>query len=378
MLFNGIIGGNAGLNAQPCIELLGTTTGIIARNATFCNVASAQLAIVADDCFLSGNTYSESESTSGSEAIGVGQNDALKALGILGLGTGNIFYCDSGNTSSLVDGKSWATAAATLDAAINLCTDNAGDVILVAPGHNESLTTADAVDADIAGLTIIGIGNGSLKPTFDYDANEGEFVIGDAGVTIKNLRFRLSFNAVLTAIDVESAGDEFAIIDCEFGWAETATDEFNATITVGDTANYGLIKGCTIKGGAAAAVSAIHLDADIVGITIEDNVIWGDFSTAVILGDEASDEIIIRRNILFNGTMGGDSELNSEPAIEVADDTSGFVLDNRIASDVATGLLMRVADDMVFMNNFIVDDDGDEFSGTTEDTAASITAHTDG
>ena len=81
---------------------------------------------------------------------------------------------------------------------------------------------------------------------------------------------------------------------------------------------------------------------------------------------------------MFNGTMGGDGEIGALEVLEAADDTGGFVADNRIVSDVATGLLMRVADDMVFMNNYISDTDGDEFSGTTEDTAASITAHADG
>ena len=81
---------------------------------------------------------------------------------------------------------------------------------------------------------------------------------------------------------------------------------------------------------------------------------------------------------MFNGTMGGDGEIGEVEVLEAADDTGGFVADNRIVSDVATGLLMRVADDMVFMNNYISDTDGDEFSGTKEDDAASITGHADG
>jgi len=299
-----------------------------------------------------------------------------EVLGILGGGNGSVFYVDSGTNQTT--GVNWANAVGTLDEAVNLCTDSAGDIILIAPGHNEALTAADGVDCDKIGITIIGLGNGSLKPTFDYDHADGEFVIGAANVTIMNLRFRVSANAVTKAVDVESAGDNFAIIDCDFGWAETATDEFADALIVGDTANEGLVKGCTFKAGGQAAVSAIKLDADIVGITIEDNVIYGDYSTACIVGDEASDDVIIRGNILFNGTMGGDDELNSEPAIEVADSTAGFVVDNRIVSDVATGQAMRVADDMCFMNNYVLDTDGDEYSGTTEDTAASIAAHADG
>lgn len=61
LLFNGIIGGEAGLNAVECIELVATTTGMIVNNSLFCNVVTPDLAIVGADMFLSGNTYSESE-----------------------------------------------------------------------------------------------------------------------------------------------------------------------------------------------------------------------------------------------------------------------------------------------------------------------------
>jgi hypothetical protein len=65
IIFNGIIGGTAGLNAQPCIELVATTTGTIVNNSLFCNVATPDLAIVGADMFMAGNTYSESEGSAG-------------------------------------------------------------------------------------------------------------------------------------------------------------------------------------------------------------------------------------------------------------------------------------------------------------------------
>ena len=300
----------------------------------------------------------------------------------LNVGAGSIFYVDSG-----VDGTTGvtpATAVGTLDEGVNLCTADAGDVIVVMPGHNEALTAADGVDCDVNGITVIGMGRGQNKPTFDYDNANGEFVIGAHSVTIINLRFRVSANATTKAIDVESAGDDFAIINCEFGYAETASDEFASAIIVGDTANDGLIKGCTFRAGGQAAVQAIYIDADIVGITIEDNDIWGDYSKANIFIEEASDDVIIRRNLLFNGTMGGDGEIGEVEVLEAADSTAGLVANNLIVSDVATTLLMRVADDMVFMHNVVSDTDGDEFSGSLEDAAFysedanSVAGHADG
>ena len=295
-----------------------------------------------------------------------------------GKGTGKMFYVDSG-VANEGNGTSWTSARDTLDEAVGLCTASRGDFIFVAQGHNEALTAADGVDCDIAGITIIGVGNGTLMPTFDYDLAAGEFVIGAANVTIQNLRFRAGTSTITKAIDVEAAGDDFKIIGCEFGWAEAATDEFSSAIIVADTANYGLIEGCTMRAGGQAAVQAIHLDADILGITIKNNTIWGDYSVACIKGDEASDDIIIIDNIMVNGTMGGDGELNDQPTIELADSTAGFIAGNRMAADVATNhLAMTVADDVVFIENFTSDDDGDEFEGSQRSGTASVTASADG
>lgn len=61
LLFNGTINGNAGLNAQPCIELFATDTGVIIDNKLFCNVTTVATAIVAADMYLAENWYGEDE-----------------------------------------------------------------------------------------------------------------------------------------------------------------------------------------------------------------------------------------------------------------------------------------------------------------------------
>lgn len=65
----GYIGGN--LDTTPGITLFATTTGWITNNFVVTNVASPDLAIVAADCYLSGNTYSELQGGA-FPAIGVG------------------------------------------------------------------------------------------------------------------------------------------------------------------------------------------------------------------------------------------------------------------------------------------------------------------
>ena len=329
-----------------------------------------------------GNGYAFSGHTAKDNALKWAQD--VEDLTVLGsnLGTGSVYYVDS-NVSTEGDGSSWEKAKDDINTAIGLCTANNGDFILVAQGFNEALTTASDIVCDVAGVTIIGIGNGSLKPTLDYDAAAAEFYIGAANVTIENIRFRASANAGVQAIAVAAAGDSFSIIGCEFGWAETATDEFANAIIIAEGADEGAITGCTFKAGAQAAVTAVTFST-VSGITIADNMITGDYSTSVLNNTKEADDVIVANNILYNGNMAGDGGLNSEPAIEFADATSGLIVDNRIGSDVATALLMRVADDCTFIGNLVTDTDGDEFGGSTPYTvggsvaAHSVASHVDG
>ncbi len=61
VMINGTVGGNAGLNTQPCIELLSTTSGVITRNYLICNEATPDAAIVGADMWVMDNFYTETE-----------------------------------------------------------------------------------------------------------------------------------------------------------------------------------------------------------------------------------------------------------------------------------------------------------------------------
>ena len=78
---NGTVAGTAGLNAVACISLKSDTSAIITDNRLFCNVATPNLAIVAADGFISGNTYGQAEGTfAGSVPVGVGANSGSMGL----------------------------------------------------------------------------------------------------------------------------------------------------------------------------------------------------------------------------------------------------------------------------------------------------------
>lgn len=250
-------------------------------------------------------------------------------------GTGNIYYVDSGR-STAGNGTSWDTAKTTLDSAIALCTANNGDVILVAPGHAENLAAADAVDVDVAGVTIIGLGDGNARPTFTYTGTAGEFVIGAANITIQNLKFVAGISNITMGISVEAAGDNFTMKNCEVAEPGTATYDFATIVDLASGADNVCIENCEFN---QLYVTAGDLDYGVkVGagvcnnLTIKDCVIGGPFTVAAIWSDQIDKEVNISDNIISNITTG-------QMSIEFTANATGNIVSNVCYGDTEGAII---------------------------------------
>ena len=264
---------------------------------------------------------------------------------VLAFNPGNQFFVDSGVGSYLYDGATWDKPFATLDYAVGKCTANNGDIIWVAPGHNEGITAAAAIDIDIAGVSIIGLGNGSLKPTIDFDHGDATVAVGANDVYIENIRFRTSANAVGKGLDIEAGMDNCQVINCDFGFAETATDEFAISITNNAGCDNTLIKGCYFQAGVQAAVVGVKLVGASDNVQVIDNRFVGAFSTAAINGiTTLSTNCLIQGNIIQQGA--------TEPGIELLTGTTGVIADNYIATNLGTIVASVVADGCWKFQNF--------------------------
>jgi hypothetical protein len=105
---------------------------------------------------------------------------------------------------------------ATLDYAIGRCTAGRGDIIFIKPGHAETISSAGAITADVAGVAIVGLGSGSFRPTFTLDtAASTTIAVSAANVSFKNLIFTANF-ADITAVFTTTTAKEFAVEDCLF------------------------------------------------------------------------------------------------------------------------------------------------------------------
>jgi hypothetical protein len=260
------------------------------------------------------------------------------------LGHGNQYYVDSVNGSASGLGTSWEEALTTIDAAVNKCTASNGDVIWVAPGHNEGIVLTE-IDFDVAGITVIGLGNGSNKPTIDFDHANAIVSVGASNITLYNLRFRTSANAVVTGLNIEAGFTGTNVIGCDFGYAETATDEFAIAVINNVGCNDTLFENCYFGAGAQAAVVGIKLVGASDNVKILNNRFVGAHSTSMVNGiTTLSTNLLIHGNIMQQGA--------TEPGIELLTGTTGVISNNYIASNLATKAAAIVADGCWLFENY--------------------------
>lgn len=86
---------------------------------------------------------------------------------------------------------------ATLQRAIDMCDQGTGDIIMIKPGHQETISSATALLLNKAGIAIIGLGSGCQRPIFTLDtANTANIPLRCGGVSIQNCCFRANFLAI--------------------------------------------------------------------------------------------------------------------------------------------------------------------------------------
>lgn len=201
---------------------------------------------------------------------------------------GAIFFVDSSHAAAANSdggGRSPDAPLATIDYAIGLCTANKGDVIYVMPGHAEAIAAAAGIDADVAGISIIGLGKGSLKPTITMGtATTATFRINAANVTVRNLRFVNDIDSLVKVINVN---ESYATIeDCDF--VTSSTKEALSFINLATTFDYLAVRRCRFEqptdpagtDGGADTGAIFLVDSEYV--LVEDCWFSGNFETAFI------------------------------------------------------------------------------------------------
>ena len=125
-----------------------------------------------------------------------------------------------------------------------------GDVVLVLPGYTESVAGAAGINLSVSGVSYIGLGNGSLRPTLTFTtATTATVTITAANITIENIFATSTFDAVVSPFVVSAAGVTFK--NCVFETASASAQVTQMILTTAAANNF-TIDSCRFYGTADA------------------------------------------------------------------------------------------------------------------------------
>jgi len=85
---------------------------------------------------------------------------------------------------------------------------NSGVIIVIAPGHSETITSSTTLALNKAGIAIIGLGDGDLRPTFLFSATTSQVVITGANCSWKNCILKATTGSVVAGVSIQADGVE--------------------------------------------------------------------------------------------------------------------------------------------------------------------------
>ena len=288
--------------------------------------------------------------------------EGLGGIGSPLLTTGNVYHVDSG--ADAADNDNAATnpkqPAATLDGAIGKCTANNGDVILVAPGHSETISAAAAITFDVAGVTVIGMGVGNSRPTITLDtATSTDINVTAADVQIHNIIFSMNYADIVEVFDLSAAG--FVVNKCRF--VDTATNmnfvDLIKTTTTDNQADRLEFTNNVVISPDTGNDGVIEINGDIAGLVFSNNFIrLGVANSEAILSVATGKDVNdcdICYNHIYRLNTAGDQLIDSDTT-----DNSGIIAHNRLGHADTAGEVLIDADGVRQFDNL----------GTATDTAS--------
>lgn len=177
---------------------------------------------------------------------------------------------------------------ATILYALSRCTANAGDIVMVKCGHAETISTAAILTLNKAGVAIVGLGSGSLRPRLTFTAAAANIPVTAANISIQNFLFVANFADVasfFTATGTNTPTD-FEIYNCEFRDTSAilnALTVFTGNATANSCDGLRFVGNRVRSLGTTALTTAIILAADANRVSITDN-----FGVSAVLNDTAA------------------------------------------------------------------------------------------
>jgi hypothetical protein len=210
--------------------------------------------------------------------------------------TGTVYYVSSTSGSNENIGTDPAFPKATVAGAQSAATASKGDIVVILPGHTETLTAALTLSK--AGVGYVGLGYGSMRPTFTGNGAIDAISVTGANVMIANVRFPAPETDDQTA-DINVAASNCQIISTYHIGSQTAKNKTDMiTVAAGGDDLY--VEDVRAFNTVVDCVSWLSLEAAVARPEIRDCVVQGTFSTGALMDEATATLCTIRSNVLKN------------------------------------------------------------------------------
>ena len=309
----------------------------------------------------------------------------VRGLPLIQSHPGSVFWVDNSATAKPgcaagADGNpgTFNKPLATINKAVGKCTADAGDIIMVKPGHAETIADAATLVLSTAGIAVIGLGAGSDRPTLTFStAATANIPITAANMSIQNFLFKANVADVASVFTATSTNTptDFAVENCSF-YDKSSILNFLAIVTGNATANS--MDGLRFAGnriaskGTTAATTAIKILSATERVDLLDNFgVWAVLNdTACFLAAGASNitSFNMGRNRLYKpntSSTGGSFVSGSGVA------WTGHAYDNYMYQlDATAGIWIPTGTGLGFSQNFSPITGGADKSGLINPAAA--------
>jgi hypothetical protein len=272
------------------------------------------------------------------------------------IGTGTHYFVDSNLGSSGNTGRASNEALATIAQAIAKVTASKGDTIFVMPGHAETVAAATEIAPAKAGVNIIGLGVGAIRPTLTFTATGSNIPITGASVVFSNFLIVTSGTINVTA-GITVTGTDVVLEDIEI--RESAGDsQIIDGIVAAATSDRLHVNGLIFRGHASgdADASAVSVTGAVDGVLIENFDVDGLFVAAGIENVTG-----VATNIRIRDGFARNRHATTDACVTLVATTTGTVerVNARTATNDADGFnLSFVGDVAQFYDCLCVNDDG--------------------
>lgn len=202
----------------------------------------------------------------------------------------------------------------TIAAAITASSDDGGasrgDVIYVMPGHAETVTAAIALS--VAGISVIGLGNGTLRPTITGNGAIDAVNITAAGVLFENFAFAAPETDNQTA-DINVAAAGVVVRNIRIIGSQTSKNVVDC-ITIASGANDLTIENVRMYNSVVAVNSFISIEAAVARLSLIDIMCFGDVVAGGLIDAAAATHLFMENvRIAVVGTTKPAATLDSNP-----------------------------------------------------------------